>query len=146
LLATVVRRAGTPEEDVLRLAREFRETIASLPVKSSFDYLGAIFILTRLITTVEKACERLRAPMRTGVVFGVSQLAGVIASQMPVLKTDASIIEVTLPFITFCDLISKLMAHTLPLKVSAQGMARLNMDRSAILARIASQQRSCKDG
>jgi hypothetical protein len=33
---------------------------------------------------------------------------------MPVLGTDSSIIEVSLPFITLCNQISKIMALTLP--------------------------------
>lgn len=113
LLLDIAKRSGVSKEDAPEFVKGLRASLAALPPRSTFDDLGGLFILSGLAEKVERACSQLDVPMYHGVVWGVSKLRGLVASQMPVLRTDVSIIEVTFPFITFCDLVSKLTAHTL---------------------------------
>ncbi|MEH2481923.1 hypothetical protein V1282_005280 [Nitrobacteraceae bacterium AZCC 2146] len=128
----IAKRAGADDGDAEKTADRFLELLENQSDKSEFDDLGAIFLLNSIVDRVETACRKLEVPVRNGVVFGVSRLAGVVASQMPVLKTDTSIIEVTLPFITFCDLISKVLAHTFVDQVNAT----FDLSPASILGRL----------
>src|ERR1700721_2262076 len=113
LVLEMAKRSGVSKEEAPEFVKRLRATLAALPSKSNFDDQGALFFFGGLVEKIGCACTELGAPLRNGVVWGVSKVRGLVASQMPILETDVSMVEVTFPFITFCDLVSKLMAHTL---------------------------------
>jgi hypothetical protein len=77
------------------------ERISSLQQGSDFDDPGATLILRAIIERIEAACRSLELSVKGGVVFGNAAGDGLVARQLPVLETELSIIEVTLPFIIF---------------------------------------------
>ena len=69
--------------------------------------------MNRVVKEIEDICRKGQIPIRDGVVFGVTPSFGVIASQMPVLTTDVSILGFSIPFFVFGNAITKAMAKTL---------------------------------
>jgi hypothetical protein len=108
------RRAGATGQEIEAVADLYLKMLSELPGGSDFDDPSAIIMLGALIRRIEAVCSKVKLPTRRGVVFGNAVESGLIASQRAVLQTDVSIIEVTLPFLIFCHLVSKALAHTVP--------------------------------
>jgi hypothetical protein len=111
-LLSLARRAGATEQEAETTVAEFMARVISVPV-SDFDEVGVQMILIELVRVVERACAELNLPVRDGIVYGTARSPGVTAQQKPVLGTGASIVEIGAPFIILCDLLSKLLAHTI---------------------------------
>jgi hypothetical protein len=69
-----------------------------------------------------------------GVVFGVAPEFGLLASQREVMETNVSIIEVSLPFIVFCNGVSKAFARTLLYERGS--MIKVSNEPEAVLAKL----------
>jgi hypothetical protein len=113
-LIQIARDNGAFETDAAALVQEYKDLVMTQSHLPDFDDLNAQIILRRVVSEIEGVCRGGRLPIRGVAVFGISPELGLKASQMPVLGTDSSIIEVSLPFITLCNQISKIMALTLP--------------------------------
>jgi hypothetical protein len=112
LLFGLARRSGATEQEAKTFVAEFLARVISVPM-SDFDEVGVQMILIELVRAVERACAELNLPVRNGIVYGTAHLPGVTAQQKPVHGTGASIVEIGVPFINLCDLLSKLLAHTI---------------------------------
>ncbi|MEH2558567.1 hypothetical protein V1286_006096 [Bradyrhizobium algeriense] len=141
VLLEAARRAGANEQEIDAVADHYLRILSAMPQGSAFDYPGAIQILGNLIHRVEAACDNLKIPIRGGVVFGNTAGAGPIASQMAVMQTDMSIIEVTLPFLVFCNLVSKALAHTVPEPLGDLAEYKLTFDLELIRQRLTQENR-----
>jgi hypothetical protein len=105
---------GASESEIIDIIQEYKDHLATVDPGSELDDLNVQFILKRIVAEVEAACKKGDIPTFDGVAYGVSPNFALEASQLPVLETQASIIEVSLPFLPFCNFISKTIALTLP--------------------------------
>jgi hypothetical protein len=134
-ILAIAERSGAPGDDPRKLVEEYKQNILSAPVAGPFDDGNASFLIGRIVQEIEAACHARKIPIREGVAFGVSPEFGLRASQMPVLTTDASIITVSLPFLPFCNLVSKVLASSLPL--STEGvLCEVSYSPTEVLQRI----------
>ncbi|HEY8594563.1 MAG TPA: hypothetical protein VIL84_04900 [Devosiaceae bacterium] len=113
-LLEIAQKNGISSQDAQRSVDEYLGLLRESPVAGEFDDPNAYFLLSQIVRDIEDACGSKNIPTRDGVVFGVSPKMGVQAQQMPVLETEASIISVTIPFLPFCNEVSKLVACSLP--------------------------------
>jgi hypothetical protein len=104
---------GVREKDAPAFIEQYRTILEATPPGSALDDLNARMILKRVLDEIEQVCKTLNIPIRSGVVFGVAPEPGLIASQRPVMQTGASILSFSLPFVIFCNLISKALARTI---------------------------------
>lgn len=125
-LLEMAQRSGLSGEDARAAVDEYKSRIRMAPPGAPFDDTNFRLILEEVVHDIESICRQGQIPIRDGVVYGVSPQLGLQASQMGVLGTEASIIAVTLPFIPFCNLISKTLALCLPMQVSSSGPAACN--------------------
>ncbi|UPJ41794.1 hypothetical protein IVB40_31685 [Bradyrhizobium sp. 40] len=117
----------------------YKTTIKRTPVGSPLDDLHARTILKGIIDRVEEVCKALKVQIRSGVVFGIAPEMGVVATQTSVMMTDVSILSFSLHFVTFCNLISKVLARTLihePGHVSPEPQVKVCFDPMQIRARL----------
>ncbi|MDA9392446.1 hypothetical protein WN73_18010 [Bradyrhizobium sp. CCBAU 45394] len=130
---------GVSEEKAPALIELYKTTIKRTPVGSPLDDLHARTILKGIIDRVEEVCKALRVQIRSGVVFGIAPEMGVVATQTSVMMTDVSILSFSLHFVTFCNLISKVLARTLihePGPVSPEPQVKVCFDPMQIRARL----------
>ena len=106
-------RAGASEAEAPAVVERIKKTLAALPETSDLDDLASILILSYQINRIQYWLGLAEETIRSGVVFGIAPQFIVDAHQRPVPDTDVSIIEVTRPFLTLCDLVSQLLAHTI---------------------------------
>lgn len=113
LIERLARDIGVEDTVASQLAEEYIAIINNEASVYPTDDPSIRLILHGMIEKVEAICSVRGVPIREGVVYGVAHRPGLMASQMPVLETHASIIDVTLPFVSFCNQISKAMAASL---------------------------------
>jgi hypothetical protein len=111
LVRGVVTDIGVPDEEVSAFIEQYRAILENTQ-GSPLDDLNAQMILTRAVGEIEQVCKMLNIPTRSGVAFGVAPEPCLVASQMPVMQTGTSILNFSLNFVTFCNLISKALART----------------------------------
>jgi hypothetical protein len=70
-------------------------------------------ILAPILRDIENLCLEKKIPVRNGVVYDIAPEFGLLASQREVMQTDVSIIDVSPPFIIFCNCVGKLFARSL---------------------------------
>jgi hypothetical protein len=110
---------------------EYKKALLNTSPGSAFDDVNARQIIERVIKEIEEACRILEIPTRAGVVYGVAPENGLRASLLSVLQTEASIIDVTVPFLSFCNLITKTLARSLPQQLLGQQIS-ISHDPSAV--------------
>jgi hypothetical protein len=135
-LLEIARRSGAADKDIETVADEYVKTLLESPPGSDLDDPGATRILRRIIERIEAACSKVEIPKGGGVVYGTSVGTGVVARQLRVFQTEVSIIEATLPFIIFCDLVSKALVHALPEPEINESGAHLTFDSEQITERL----------
>ena len=113
-VVAIVRAMAGPIGDEAAILEEYKRALITTSRGSAFDDINARQILERIIGEIERACLDRGIPIREGVVFGIAPEFGLRLSQSPVFETKSSIIEATIPFLAFCNLVSKAMARTLP--------------------------------
>ncbi len=138
-LLEICKRSGVADDKLESMADEFIRALAERPPGSALDDPGATRILQGIIDRIEAACGKIAFPLRGGVVFGNSVGAGLIARQLPVLATDVSIIETTLPFLIFCDLVSKVIVHSLPEPRCDKGGSHFEFNAAEVRTRLQSE-------
>ena len=114
LVFAVARGSGAAEGGEEALIDEYKQALLNTSEGSLLDDIHGRQILERVIGEIEHACREHRIPIRSGVVFGIAPELGLRISQSAVLETQASIIDVSIPFLTFCNLIAKALARSLP--------------------------------
>jgi hypothetical protein len=136
LMLAIARGSGAVEGNETALLEKYKKALSETTPGSAWDDINGRQILERIIREIEEACRQHQIPVRSGVVYGISPQLGLLISQLPVLETQASIIDVSAPFITFCNLITKSLARTLPQSLSDNGLASVSNDPSDVRARL----------
>jgi hypothetical protein len=111
-LALEARQAGGTAGEIEEVLAGMREKIAAAPAGSKFDDPFSRVILDRLVEHIRRFCKAKEVPIRGGVVYGLSPIGGISALQRSVLGTDASIIELSVPLMRFCNDVSRLVSET----------------------------------
>jgi hypothetical protein len=136
LVLSIARGTGVAQGDEATALEEYKQALLNTSPGSTFDDINARHILGRVIREIEDACLQHQIPIHSGVVFGIAPELGLRLSQSSVLETQASIIEATIPFLVFCNLVTKTLARTLPQSlVGATDVAVCNQP-SEVLARL----------
>ncbi|WP_256808760.1 hypothetical protein [Bradyrhizobium sp. Bra64] len=138
MVLEVAKRSGATESECEAVAEAFANAISQLPSVSELDDPHAILILDKLIERIEAACKKLNVPIGDGVAFGSLREPGLTAQQFAVLQTTASIIDVSIPFLVFCDLVSKAVSHTLDPRIVGDNGIKFSLDASAIREKLRS--------
>lgn len=136
LLREIARQNGSAEQEIDSAVQSYVDSIRHHNGASDFDDLGGRVIVTRIVREIEKLCRESGVPILNGVVVGVTPVTGLDALQRPVLGTDASIIEVTTPFISFCNQVSRGIAGTLIHSPAVGGGWNVSSDPIAIAAKL----------
>jgi hypothetical protein len=118
---------------------DYIKTLSELPGLSEFDDPGTTIILRNLLQRVEQASKKLQMQTRGGAVIGDPGMSGLLASQLPVLLTDASIIEITSEFIVFCNFVSKAFAFSLAYQKQEPDVVGITFDPKQINERLDSE-------
>jgi hypothetical protein len=136
LVLSIARGSGEVQGDETAVLEEYKQALLNTPPGSALDDINARQILGRVIGEIEDACRLHQIPVRSGVVFGIAPELGLRLSQSSVLQTQASIIEATIPFLVFCNLVTKALARSLPQSpLGAHEVAVCNQP-SEVLARL----------
>lgn len=104
---------GATDDELPGFIQEYKDSIAAVALASEYDDPHALHIMARVLKEIEEICRINAIPIKNGMVFGVTPTSMLIASQMPVLTTDASILGLSIPFFVFCNAIANAMAKTL---------------------------------
>jgi hypothetical protein len=113
-LIAIASARGVLPEDAPAAVAEYLEMVRAAPELGKFDDVNVYLIMRRVLAEIEDACRILKIPTRGGVVFGASPILGQRPQQSPVsLAEGFSIVNVSMSFLPFCDLISAVLAHTL---------------------------------
>lgn len=134
LIFAVARGSGATKGDEAAVIEEYKQALLNTSKGSPLDDIHARQILERIIGEIEEACREHRIPIRSGVVYGVTPELGLRISQSAVLKTQASIIDVSIYFITFCNMITKTLARSLP-QYPAGELMKVSNDPSEVRVR-----------
>lgn len=135
LVFAIARGSGALEGGEAAVIDEYKRALLNTSQGSPLDDIHVRQILERIIGEIEEACREHRIPIRSGVVYGVAPELGLRISQSAVLKTQASIIDVSIPFITFCNLITKALARSLP-QYPAGPQVKVSNDPSEVRVRL----------
>jgi hypothetical protein len=113
-LLKLIRGAGPPRQDEQHILENYKQTILGTSAGSRFDDVNGRGIVERVIREVEEVCLEHGLPTYAGVVYGTDALLGLGIGQRAVLETEASIIEVSVHFLSFSNGLAKLLARTIP--------------------------------
>jgi hypothetical protein len=138
LVSAIARGSAGAEGDAQAILEEYKKALLNTSEGSSYDDVNGRQIIERVIREIEQACHEHRIPIRSGVVYGISPKMGLLIAQSHVMQTGSSIIDVTIPFLTFCNLITKALAQSLPQAMLDNGLAGISNDPSAVRARLQS--------
>lgn len=133
-LVLSVARGGFGDAEAI--VEEYKQALLNTSPGSALDDTSARQILERVLKEIEDACRQNQIPVRSGVVFGVTPGFGLHISQFSVLGTQASIIEVTIPFLVFCNLITKALALTLPQSPAGSSSVSVSNDPALVITRL----------
>ncbi|MGJ4939304.1 hypothetical protein ACQR1W_01920 [Bradyrhizobium sp. HKCCYLS1011] len=141
LLRDIIKANGTSDADVEQVLEGYKSYIAAAPPGSQFDDKNARAILGQILQDIERLCREQKIPIRNGVVYGVAPELGLLAGQREVIETDVSIIDVSMPFLAFCNCVSKLIARTLPHEREPsiderKSLTKVSNDPAAVVARL----------
>jgi hypothetical protein len=113
-LRDLIKANGTADIDVEETIEAYKAYLASASPGSKLDDRNARAILDPILRDIEDLCREQKIPIRNGVVYGVAPVFELLARQREVMETDVSIIDVSMPFLVFCNCASKALARTLP--------------------------------
>lgn len=133
-LVRSIARGGVGDET--SIIEEYKQALLNTSPGSSYDDINARQILERVLTEIEDACSQHQIPVRSGVVFGVAPEFGLRISQSQVLGTQASIIDVTIPFLVFCNLITKTLALSLPQSPAGGSLVAISNNPELVRVRL----------
>jgi hypothetical protein len=136
LLREIAQQNGSEPHEIDETVDAFLDVIRAHEGASEFDDIGSRFIVTTIVREIEDLCRETGVPIRDGVVVGASRTTGLDAMQRPVLGTDVSIIDLTTPFVSFCNQVSKGMARTLIHSPAANGGWNVSNDAVAIAVKL----------
>ncbi len=137
LLAQFVQQRAIPGVDVADLVSEYFDTLRQRPDSGPNDDINARWILSEVLSQVERAAAKLDVPGLDGVAYGATPEFGLQASQQGVSGTEASIISVTLSFLPFCNITAKLLAVSL-IHGEQGGQWQVDNDADKVLAKLKS--------
>ncbi|MBB3562065.1 hypothetical protein FHX06_003396 [Rhizobium sp. BK512] len=135
-LREIAQQNGSKSHEIDEVVDAFLDAIHGHEGASEFDDIGARFIVTAIVREIEDLCRETGVPIRDGVVVGASRTIGLDAMQRRVLGTDVSIIDLTTPFVSFCNQVSKGMARTLIHSPAENGGWNASYDAVAIAEKL----------
>jgi hypothetical protein len=126
---------GTPPELADELVSKYESAVREIQVAGKFDDVNAQLILKGIIKKIEEACRSAGVPIGGVVSFGTSPEFGLGASQLAVMQSEASILQITFPLVSFFSQISKLLALSMPYSVE-NGIIATTCDPNKVITRI----------
>jgi hypothetical protein len=93
---------------------EFKKELAAVPLPSPHDDPFTHSVVHMLSRQIEEACGELGIPLRSGVAYGSNASLDVSAGKYGVHFTKASVVTLSVGFITFCSSVSQMFALSLP--------------------------------
>ncbi len=134
LMRAIIKANGVGQIDVERTIEDYKAHLTAMPPGSEYDDKNARAILRSILEDIENLCREQKIPIRNGVVYGIAPEFGLLASQRDVMETGVSIIELSMPFIVFCNAVSKALARTL---IHEEGqMIKVCNDPEAVRAKL----------
>lgn len=113
-LLKLMRGAEPPKPDDEDHLEAYRQAIKSASAGSEFDDVNLRATLDRLMGEIEDACLEHGVSTHAGVAYGNDAALDLGIGQLPVLETEASIIDVSVHFLSFINQISRLLGRTVP--------------------------------
>jgi hypothetical protein len=113
-LLKLIRGTEPPRPDDEDHLEAYKEAIEGASAGSEFDDVNLRATLDRLIREIEDACLEHGISIHAGVAYGSDTALGLGIGQRPVLETEASIIDVSIHFLSFINQISRLLGRTVP--------------------------------
>jgi hypothetical protein len=138
LVLAIARGSAGAQDDAQAVLEEYKKALLSTSPGSSYDDVNGRQIIECVIREIEQACHDHQIPIRSGVAYGISPEMGLLIAQRPVMQTASSIIDVTVPFLTFCNLVTKALAQSLPQAALENGQVQVSNDPAAVRARLQS--------
>lgn len=132
VLLKLIRGAGPPRSDEAGILEAYTQAIRRTSEGSQFDDVNARQIIERVIGQIEEVCLEQGIPTHAGVVYGSDAKLGLGIGQRAVLQTEASIIEVSIHFLSFSNVIAKLLARTFPYYQANDDKIHVGSDVEAI--------------
>jgi hypothetical protein len=93
---------------------QFKEELAAVPLVTPHDDPFTHAVVHMFSQQIECACRELGIPLYSGVAYGSTPELEVSANKYGVHFTQASVVTLSIGFITFCNSISGLIALSLP--------------------------------
>jgi len=93
---------------------QFKEELAAVPLVTPHDDPFTHAVVHMFSQQIECACRDLGIPLYSGVAYGSTPELAVSANKYGVHFTQASIVTLSIGFVTFCSSISRLIALSLP--------------------------------
>lgn len=134
-LVEIARANGSIGDAARAAVDEYRQQVAAAPCRGIYDDPNAYLILERAVREIEVACTDAGLPLRSGVAVGPIPKLGLEIGQLPVLTTEAGIIVASVPFLPFCNMMSKVLATSLPHTFEA-GRWKIDHDPRSVTDRI----------
>jgi len=114
---------------------QFKAELAAVPLTTPHDEPFTHSIVHMLSQQIESACRELEIPLHSGVAYGSTAELEVSANKYGVHFTQASVVTLSIGFVTFCSSISRLFALSLPHERNGDRL-RVTFAPEAVLARI----------
>lgn len=114
---------------------QFKEELAAVPLVTPHDEPFTHSIVHMLSQQIEGACRDLQIPLHSGVAYGSTAELEVSASKYGVHFTEASVVTLSIGFVTFCSSISRLFALSLPHERNGDRL-RVSFAPELVLAKI----------
>ncbi|EHR03025.1 hypothetical protein Bra471DRAFT_03791 [Bradyrhizobium sp. WSM471] len=131
-LLRLIRGAGPHREDEEHILETYRQTLMATSAGSEFDDVNVRMTIERVIREIEEVCVEHGLPTHAGVVYGSDAMLGLGIGQRPVLETEASIVEVSVHFLSFCNGIARLLARTIPYCQDDGNVVQVRRDIAAL--------------
>lgn len=113
-LLKFIRGTEPPRPDDEDHLEAYKQAIKDASAGTEFDDVNLRATLDRLIQEIEDACVEHGVSIHAGVAYGSDGALGLGIGQRPVLDTEASIIDVSVHFLSFINQISRLLGRTVP--------------------------------
>jgi hypothetical protein len=132
VLLKLIRGAGPPRQDEEDILETYKQSLLGTSHGSQFDDVSARRIIELVIGQIEEVCLEQGIPTHAGVVYGSDAMLGLVIGQRAVLETEASIIEVSIHFLSFINRIARLLARTIPYQQVSDDEIRVWRDIEAL--------------
>lgn len=131
-LLELIRGAEPARPDDEDHLEAYRQAVKGASAGSEFDDVNLRATLDRLIREIEDACLEHGVPTHAGVAYGNDAILGLGIGQRAVLETEASIIDVSVHFLSFINQLSRLLSCTIPYRQIDEDQVFIGRDLPAL--------------